>query len=399
VPLKRRMKILQVCPIFPPQPANFASGVTQVVHYVSKELVKRGHRIEVWTANTLDLKAKIRDETALVDGIEVYYFPYLMHYYTSFLSLSLLQAARSRLNEFDVIHIHDFRTFQGAVVAHYAQKNGIPYLLQAHGSLPRMMAVPKLKQAYDILFGYKLLRDAAKVVAVTEIEAEQYKRIGISEDKVAIIPNGIDLYEFQNLPRRGQFREKYGLDANQKIILYLGRIHKIKGLDLLAKAFAELLKEVGDVKLIIAGYDDGYLPALKKITKELKIKESIVFTGPLYGRDKLEAYVDADIYVLPSRYEIFGITVLEACACGTSVVTIDTCGTANWVNDHCGYRVSYNVDELRRALLALITDEDLRKRLGQCGKELVAEQFAWGKIVVRLENLYHKIAGNLAVTT
>ena len=75
------------------------------------------------------MKRKIRDKTALVDGIKVHYFPYIMHYYSFFLSRSLVQAARSSLNEFDVIHIHDFRIFQSIIVHHYAKKYGVPYVL------------------------------------------------------------------------------------------------------------------------------------------------------------------------------------------------------------------------------------------------------------------------------
>jgi glycosyltransferase involved in cell wall biosynthesis len=389
------MKVLQVCPIFPPQPGNFASGVTQVLYYMNKELVKRGHKIEVWAAKTLDLKTRSKNKTAVVDGIGVHYFSYLMHYYTFFLSPSLVQAARSRLNEFDVIHIHDFRTFHGPVVAHYAQKNGIPYVLQAYGSLPRMMAVPKLKQAYDTLWGYQLLSDASKVIALNKTEAEQYKSMGVGKDKIEIIPNGIDLSEFQNLPRRGQFREKYGLDANQKIILYLGRIHKIKGLDLLVEAFVELIKKFHDVKLAIVGPDDGYLPIIKKRIDELGISSKVLLTGHLHERERLTAYVDADVYVLPSVYDISPSTVLEACACATPVIITSSCGLANWVEDyHAGYVVPHDKDQLQQALSVILIDEKLRQQLGNQARRLVEEQFDWNKIANQVEATYEAVIHN-----
>lgn len=389
------MKILQVCPIFPPQPSNFASGVTQVVYYMSRELVKRGHKVEVWAANTLDMKTKIRDKVALVDGIEVHYFPYIMHYYTFFLSLSLIQAARSELNEFDIIHIHDFRTFHGLVVAHYAKKNNIPYLLQAYGSLPRMMAMRKLKRVYDTLWGYRLLRDASKVVAVTKTEAEQYKSMGVSKDKVEVIPNGVDLSEFQDLLQRGQFRKRYGLDAKQKVILYLGRIHKIKGPDLLVKSFAELTKKFRDVKLVIVGPDDGYLPVLKRVIDDLGIKDRILLTGPLYGRERLAAYVDADVYVLPSVYDVSPSTVLEACACATPVIVTSSCGLANWVESYqAGYVVPHDKNQLQQALATILTDEKLRRKLASQARRLVEEQFAWNKIVDRIETTYKAVIRN-----
>lgn len=390
------MKILQVCPIFPPQPSNFASGVTQAVYHMSNELVKRQHKVEVWAANTLDMKTKIQSEVALVGGIEVRYFPYIMHYYTFFLSPSLIQAAKSNLDEFDVIHIHDFRTFHGLVVAHYAKKKKVPYLLQAHGSLPRMMAMQKLKWVYDTLWGYRLLRHASKVIAVTKIEAEQYKSIEIGKDKVEIIPIGVDLSEFQNLPERGQFRKKYGLDDKQKVILYLGRIHKIKGLDLLVKSFAELIKDLRYVKLAIVGPDDGYLPVLKRVIDDLGISDRILLTGPLFGRERLAAYVDADVYVLPSVYDMSPSTVMEACACATPVVVTSSCGLANWIEGYqAGYVVPRDKKQLQQALATILTDEKLRQKLASQARRLVEEQFAWNKIVDQIEATYKAVIRNV----
>ncbi|NIT57028.1 MAG: glycosyltransferase, partial [Aliifodinibius sp.] len=204
----------------------------------------------------------------------------------------------------------------------YARKYSIPYVLQARGSLITYFYKGWQKRIFDVIWGRRILKDAAKLVALTPIEAEQYRNMGISEDKIEIIPNGIELSEFENLPERGRFRRKHDLGDDQRVILYLGRIHKIKikGLDLLVRAFAELTKPLNSVKLVIAGPDDGYLSSLKKLITDLGISNEVLFTGHLYGEDKVEAYVDADVFVLPSTYEIFGNVVLEACACGTPVI-------------------------------------------------------------------------------
>ncbi len=384
------MKILQVCPIFPPQPGEFASGVTQVVYNISKELISRGHEVEVYTTNALDLRRKIKSDLLVIDGIKVHYFPYIMHYYTFFLTPSLIPTLKRNLKQFDIVHIHDYRTFQAAIVAHYAKEISIPYVMQAHGSLPHYGAKQTFKRLYDILLGYRLLKNASRVIALTPMEALQYKNIGVNQDRIEIVPNGINLSEFDTLLERGQFKRKFGLSDSQQIILCLGRIHKIKGLDLVVKAFAQLSKNFSEVRLVIAGPDDGYLPALKRLIKELNIGEKVILPGPVYGVGKLEAYVDTDVYVLPSSYEIFGITVLEAMACGTPVITTDTCGIANWVNSHGGYSVPFNEDELRRVLLTLLTDDGLRIRFGQSGKKLVVTKFTWDKIVVLLEKLYRE---------
>jgi glycosyltransferase involved in cell wall biosynthesis len=95
--------------------------------------------------------------------------------------------------------------------------------LQVHGSLPRIGAKQQLKWIYDVLFGYRLLRDASKVIALTRVEAEQYRRMGVPEEKIAIIPNGIDLSEYAELPPKGVFKKKFNIPEDRKIILYLGQ--------------------------------------------------------------------------------------------------------------------------------------------------------------------------------
>lgn len=385
------MKILQVTPTF--VPSNFG-GVKVMSHKISKTLTKRGHEVVVYTTDADIGRSRLRDiqDIKNVDGIKVRYFRnpsnLLAYKYRLFLPLGIILAAKKEIRSFDMIHLHDFRTFENIVVRHYAQKYGIPYVLQARGSLPRIMTKQKLKQIYDIFWGYRLLRDASRLIALTETEAEQYKSMGVKEDKIEIIPNAIDLSEFENLPEPGKFRRQYGLDNNQKLILYLGRIHKIKGLDLLAEAFATLSKELKHAKLAITGPDDGYLPSLKKLITDLEISDKVLFTGPLYGRAKVEAYVDADVYVLPSRYEIFGSTVLEACACGTPIVLTDRCGTANIIDGQAGFAVPYDKDALSSAILRMLSDDKMRQEFGEKGKSLVRRKFNWEKIAVQVENLY-----------
>jgi len=299
--------------------------------------------------------------------------------------------ARREIKTTDIIHLHNYRTFQNIAVHYYAQRYGIPYVLQAHGSLPRILSKKALKQAFDICWGKALLRDAARVIAVTEIEAEQYRNAGVREDKIAVIPHGIAPDEFAHLPERGEFRKKHGLAEHGKIILYLGRIHKIKGLDLLLKVFAELTGETDNITLVIAGPDDGYLRELKKLAVTLEIDDKVIFPGALYEQEKLGAYVDADIYVLPSVYEIFGITLLEALACGTPVVTTDRCGLADVIKDKAGLVVSYDPKQLQDALERLLQDDRLRREFGGKGKTMVQEEFNWAKIAVQIEKVYTDI--------
>jgi glycosyltransferase involved in cell wall biosynthesis len=374
------MRILQVTQYFSP----VYGGAAEVPYQLSKGLAKRGHEVTIYTSNH-NLSWEYVNSTP---EARVRPFKTWLSWVNFFITPSMIVQVNKEIKNFNVVHMHSYYSFQNVIVHHYTRKHDIPYVLQAHGTVATYFERGSLKKIFDVIWGYALLKDATKLIAVTPTEAEQYKRMGISEEKIEIVPNGIDLAEFENLPQRGQFRKKYGLDDAQKVVLYLARIHKIKGPDLLVKAFAELSKDLGDAKLVIVGPDDGYLAALKKLIRELKIEEKVLFTGPLYKNEKLQAYVDADVYVLPSSYEIFGITALEACACGTPVIVTDRCGIADIVDGQLGFVVPYDKDRLTNAILHMLADDKLRREFGEKGKLLVREKFNWEKIAEQVENIY-----------
>jgi glycosyltransferase involved in cell wall biosynthesis len=241
---------------------------------------------------------------------------------------------------------------------------------------------------YDTVWGYKILRHAAKAFALTATEFNDYIKWGMNREKIEIIPNGIDPFEYEQLPEKGLFRKSLNISPSDKIILYLGRIHKIKGLDLLVSAFADYDKEAGNAKLIIVGPDSGYLSQLTKLVQQLDLCDKVIFTGPIYGQEKLKAYVDSDVYVLPSIYEAFPNTVLEACACGTPVIVTSGCGICDTIRE-IGLVVNYDKDELKTAIFNILSDESLRMRLGNSGRSLVFNQFSWPIIAKQIENAYN----------
>lgn len=377
------MKILQVTQFFSP----VHGGSAEVPYHLSKELAKRGHEVAVYTS---DFKLS-QDYMDSIPEVRVHYFKTWLSWANFYVTPGMMKEAKRGIRHFDIIHMHNYRTFQNIVMHHYAKKYGVPYVLQAHGSATTFFQKGWLKKAFDAIWGYRILKDASKVIAVTSIEAEQYKSMGVSEDKIEIVPNGIDLSEFDNLPERGKFRKKYGLNDSQKIILYLGRIHKIKGLDLLVTAFTELSKHLNEAKLVIVGPDDGYLSSLKKLIAELGISDKVLFSGPLYGQEKLRAYVDADVFVLPSSYEIYGITVIEAMACGIPVIVTDRCGIADVIDGQAGLVVPHDKEQLQHALLHVLSDDKMRLQFGEKGRSLVGERFNWALIAQEAGRVYQKV--------
>ena len=387
------LKILQVISCF--YPAWAYGGPVKVAYDVSRKLVERGHEVTVYTSDmSNDGCLRTGSRTKEVAGIQVHYFKNISAMISKemkqFITPEMITAAKREIRGFDVAHLHEYRTFQNIIVHHYARKYSIPYVLQAHGSLPRTQAKQELKWIYDMFFGNKLLKDASKMIAINQMEAKQYRSMGVSEEKIAIIPNGIDLSEYTDLPPKGSFKLKFNIEEDEKIILYLGRIHRIKGLDILVKAFANIVKKLDDVKLVVVGPDDGYLRELQDLIKALRIEDSVLISGPLYGRDKLRAYVDADVYVLPSRYEIWGMTIAEAVACGTPVILTENCGVADYCRDKTGIVVEPYSDRLFKALLEMLLDEDRQRALRKNCKA-VAKEFSIPKVVSKLQEIYEEI--------
>jgi len=137
------------------------------------------------------------------------------------------------------------------------------------------------------------------------------------------------------------------------------------------------------------GPDDGYLGELEALTKALKIEDNVLISGPLYGKNKLEAYVDADVYVLPSRYEIWGMTVLEAIACGTPIVSTENCGIMEYFRDKVGLVVKPYSNHLGEALLEMLTNQEKQKIFRENCKTVI-EKFSVSETVSKLEEVYEK---------
>jgi glycosyltransferase involved in cell wall biosynthesis len=391
------MKILQVISAF--APAYSYGGPVKVTYETAKRLAARGHDVTVYTTDACDSRNRLTYEQNPVwmDGIEVYRFKNLSNKlaYGNFAVAPAIARALSRNTaKYNIVHMREYRTMQTILATYYARKYNVPFVVQAHGSIPHDVGALKIsKRLFDAIYGLRALRSASKIIALNEMEFAQYRRLGIDKHKIEIVPNGVDLPSDENASRKGAFRRKFGIRNDEKIVMFLGRIHKIKGLDLLLEAFSGLLGEMPSVRLVIAGPDAGFLPFLIKQTKKLKVKDNVLFPGPLYGAEKLEAFKDADVFVLPSTYETFPNAVLEACSLGVPVIVTDRCGIAELVRKN-GLVVKYDRDELREAIETMLANDQLRKTLGTDCKNYVISNLSWQKIVEKLETVYRAVIEN-----
>lgn len=391
------MRILQVTNFF--KPSWEAGGVTRVAYEISENLVKKGHEVTVYTTDGFKSRLKTNKNKAVnVDGITTYYFRNLSNHFSKSNVTTpyyLPFIARKTIKDFDIIHIHEHRTLLAIIVHHYAKKYNIPYVLQAHGSIPNTIGKQKQKRMFDIIWGNKILEDASKLIAVSNIEVDQYKQIGLPDEKIIVIPNGIDIESFNILPEKGTFKRKYGI-SEKHIVLFLGRLNQIKGIDFLIKSYAELLSEIDDVVLVLAGPDDGFKNKAELLVSQLKLS-NVKFIGYLSGMDKFAAYVDADILIYPSSFEIFGLVPFEAIMCGTPVIVTDNCGCGELIQESkSGYLTEFgDVNSLKEKMRVILKNPQKNRELVSNGKKLIYDNLSWKNIVQRVEVTYENCVCNI----
>lgn len=201
-----------------------------------------------------------------------------------------------------------------------------------------------------------------------------------------LFPNGVFPEHYSDLPAPGDFYAGFPQLRQRRYILFLSRLHYKKGLDYLIEAFAAVAAKIDDVDLVVAGPDDGARAQLERDIQRLQLDQRVHLTGPLYGRDKLAALVDAYCFCLPSRQEGFSIAITEALACGTPVVISEPCNFPEVAEVNAGRVVELRADLVADALVELLESQTLRDAAGRAGQELVFSRFSWHAII---ENWLH----------
>ena len=398
------MKILHVAHFF--YPCLSAGGVVNASYQIAS---KQGKDDDVKVISSDSCKERLKFPNGRydvdVDGIKVDYFKNLSNGFKLKTMLDTPLAApfkiRKDIKDYDIVHIHEHRQTLAIIASYFARKNNIPYIVQAHGSVLPFFQKEGLKNLFDKVFGFKILHNASCVFALTEVEKEQYLKMGVDEDKIEIVPLGINLEEYENLPAYGKFRSKFNIGENDKLILFVGRIHEIKGLDLLLDAFNDLIVQSNEknslenidcssIKLAIVGPDDGYLVKLEEKVKEYSLEENVIITGPLYKEEKQEALVDCDLFVIPSKYESFTTSGLEAMACSKPLVLTKNNHIHDWVDGNVGIACEDNKDSLREAIGKVLFDEELSQIFAENGNKLIKEKYNWDIINDQILEIYNE---------
>jgi len=362
-------------------PAFRNGGPIFSIHILNKRLASYGIDVSVFTTNAgieNNIDVPLNSWTD-VDGVRVKYFAY---YGTELynISPSMTYELYKIIKSYDLIYITPVWNFPNLIGAAASCIFKKPYIISPRGTLYKETVEMKstlLKKIYYELVVKYMLRNARNIHFTTEDEKVKVSDyIALNTDSF-VMSNGIDLSSYKVLPEKGYFKNRHEQLKGKRFILFLGRINRKKGLDILTYAFKNLAKRYQDLYLIIAGFDnEKYLQYIKDLVAKNDLTDRVIFCGPLIDNDKLEAFVDADLFVLPSYSENFGMAVVEAMACGCPVVISDNVGISDQVKDlNAGVVVQSNIESLFKGVAKLLDNQQMAKSFSIEAKKYVEDNF------------------------
>jgi len=305
----------------------------------------------------------------------------------------LARILKKRIKEFDLIHIHEVWHYPHFAAYRAAMREKVPFIVTVHGELtPQMLSYKALrKNIYYHLIQKRILKNASALHAITSDEADTL--FDITENKnIFCIPNGINAREFYNVRDEDIFTDEFPETKGKKVILFLGRLHPVKGLDLLAGAFIEVIKKIPEALLVIAG--SGNEEYKKSITKILKSEDAIkntLFTGMVQGPMKRAILKRADIFVLPSYSEVLGISTLEAMISEVPVIVTKKCNFPEVEEASAGRVIDVNAQKLAETIIELLDDPEKCLEMGKNGKKLVKKNYTLRVAADKMKRVYEKM--------
>jgi glycosyltransferase involved in cell wall biosynthesis len=376
------LRILQTIPFLTPA----RGGSVKALAGISKELSRRHHEVTILTTN-FEFDKNYADILEK-NSIEVVKNRAVMNLGLYIYSPEIVAWLKANVRRYDIVHLHQFRSYQNSAIHHRAILDRIPYIVQAHGSVMPFFERVTAKKVYDLLWGRRLLKDAAALIAVTELERAEYVRMGATSSKIEVIPNFVETDPPRASKDFTSFREEIGLAKSDELILFLGRIHAIKGLDFLIRGFALIAARRERAFLAIVGPDDGYKSVLVKLTRHLGISDRVKFVNSVSEVRRI--YRESNVLVYPSRYEVFGLVPFEALLENVPVVVTEESGCGELIRKSGGgYLVTYgNSSELAERISEVLEDPHAAALTVAKGQSFVRSHLSRGGIVGELERVY-----------
>lgn len=396
--MERTLNILHVLATF----AGKGGGPSTVCPEMGMAVAEKGHSVSVLATDVDMDAADFETVERLKSGpLNVKIFPAIGRG-RFFVSWPLYKALDEIIPTCDVVHLHGIYLFHVWAVGRLCRKHNVPYIFRPHGSLDPFVYLRKNfpKKVIEFLFQARVTKGAAGIHFTAKDEADLARPLTFGRPEF-VVPNGLDISKFRNLPPGGRFRELFPEIGESPYILYLGRLNFKKGLDILAKSFGALPSRHADTKLVIAGpADPDMREKVEQWLKEAGVHGRTIFTGMLRGETKLAAFRDAKLFVLPSYSENFGVALIEAMMCGLPVVTTDKVNIWRELESTGAARISAaESDAYSRVLAAALEDDEWLAHARLEGPKLVTRLFDWTHVADQLEAMYLAVSANAAGRT
>ncbi len=378
------MNILHVIAGLPPA----GGGLSELVPRLALEAARQGNCVTIATVANADEPLSTTAEAAAAGGVRIVRFapsaPRAL-----FFSWAMRRGLPELVESADLVHLHSNWTFPVWWGGHCALQAGRPLVMSPHGCLdPVRLAHSAWKKRLAGIFDRRILRQASAIHATSEPERDWIEKYLGKGPGIVLIPGGVELPALPQIPPGPKPTDRV------RQVLSLGRLHPLKGLDLLLDAWNTATTSLSSGErwqLLIAGPDEqGMRLRLETQARSLGLA-NVVFAGPLYGADKARALAEADLFVLPSRSENFGIVVAEALAAGLPAITTKA---APWseIEGGCGWWVDVNARGIARALTeALQLSDEERLAMGSRGRTLVAGRYQWSAISRDMIEVYRAL--------
>ncbi|MDP7260493.1 MAG: glycosyltransferase family 4 protein [archaeon] len=388
-------------------------GGQEYAKLLSEGLVKKGHKVTVFTTNSLtnedilslsftppflSRKKKIKPlkKRERVGGVSVRRFPVKGRFY-SFNSIPEMFSAMEDFSDYDVITSYGFNLLSSFEACRKARKQGKPFILNGVDVLvPKSLPLPArvLKWFYDLSFGRYIAKNSDYIISFTEDQVKDYVKRGAVESKIGIIPPPLILKDYSSKISEA-FLKRHGIKKKDKVLLYAGRLTEHKGIQDVIEELPEIRKKVPNVKFFIAGEDYGYKKSLQSLIREKGVEDSVFFVGPYRAREKelIQFFAAADLFVLPSNMEGFGIVLAEAMACGTPCIAYNIPAVREVISDGENGYLAKDRRDLSKHIISLLSSPSELKRMGENGKKSV-KRLSQSTVVSDLESIYKKLLKN-----
>lgn len=374
------MRVLMVVPRID----IYQGGPSYSATSLCKSLANCGLDITLFTTEPIgEVPPKTGDE------YEVRYFPlsFPKRYGNS---NGLIEAINGTARDYNIVHIHNLWNFITTRSAMAARRLGIPYVITPGGMLSawKRTTASLHKEFYFRLFDRKIIRCAAFIHFLNKHEAANSHDLleGTTEK---IVPNGIWPKDFDEL-RPEAFRAKFGLGDNP-FVAFLGRLHPIKNLSIQCEAFKLLADKIHSLRWVFIGPDEGTAREIARITGDAGLKNRVVMTGALSGKDRLSALAASSVYCHTSRHEAHSIAITEALAAGRPCVVTKGCHFDDIADSKAGTVVNSDPQAIADAIERIVKSPELTRTMGSNAVSLAIGKYSWDLIGKRMAEAYRNI--------